>query len=49
MLILLADVRLRAKNALSAKMRPRRAMCRLSIRDRSKIISGSTNVFLASM
>jgi hypothetical protein len=42
-------VRLGAKNALSAKMRPRRATCGLRIRDGSKIISGSRNVFLASI
>jgi hypothetical protein len=48
-LILSAEVRLGAKNALSAKIRPRRATCRLRIRDGSKIISGSTNVFLASI
>jgi hypothetical protein len=42
-------VRLGAKNALSAKTRPRRAMWGLRIRDGSKIISGSGNVFLASI
>jgi hypothetical protein len=47
LLIFLVNVRLGAKNILLAKMRPRRAMCRLSIRDRLKIISGSINVFLA--
>jgi len=49
LLILSADVRLRAKNTLLAKMRPRRLTCGLRIRDGLKIISGSTNVFLASM
>jgi hypothetical protein len=34
---------------LSAKMRPKRATCGLRIRDGSKIISRSINVFLASM
>jgi hypothetical protein len=42
-------MRLRAKNALLAKIRPRRAICRLRIKDRSKIISGSRNIFLASI
>ena len=49
MLIFPADVRLGAKNALSVKMRPRRATCGLRTRDGSKIISGSVNVFLAFM
>jgi hypothetical protein len=49
LLILLIDIRLRAKNALSAKMRPRRTTYRLSIRDGSKIILGSINIFLASI
>jgi hypothetical protein len=40
-------VRLGAKNALSVKIRLRRATWGLRIRDGSKIISGSGNVFLA--
>jgi hypothetical protein len=40
-------MRLRAKNALSIKIRPRRATCGLRIRDRLKIISGNINAFLA--
>jgi hypothetical protein len=42
-------MRLRAKNALSAKIRPKRAMYKLRTRDRLKIILGSRNVFLASI
>jgi hypothetical protein len=42
-------MRLGAKNALLVKMRPRRAMYRLRIRDGLKIISGSINIFLASI
>jgi hypothetical protein len=40
-------MRLKAKNALLAKIRPRRAKWGLRIRDGLKIISGSGNVFLA--
>ena len=40
-------MRLGAKNALSAKMRPKRAMCGLRTKDGLKIISGNRNVFLA--
>jgi hypothetical protein len=40
-------MRLRARNTLLAKIRPRRATCGLRIRDGLKIISGSINVFLA--
>jgi len=47
LLILLANIRLKAKNALSAKIRLKRAICGLSIKDGLKIISGSINVFLA--
>lgn len=47
MLILATNVRLGAKNVLSAKIRPRRATCGLRIKDGLKIISGSGNVFLA--
>lgn len=43
MLILSADVRLGTENALSAKMRPRRATCGLRIKDGSKMTSGSQN------
>ena len=46
MLIFSADVRLRAKNALLAKIRPKRATCRLRIRDGLKITLKSKNVFL---
>jgi hypothetical protein len=42
-------MRLGAKNILLVKMRPRRAIYRLRIRDRLKIILGSINVFLASI
>jgi hypothetical protein len=42
-------MRLRAKNILLVKMRPRRAIYRLRIRDRLKIISESINIFLASI
>jgi hypothetical protein len=48
-LILVVDVRLGAKNALSAKTRLRRATWGLRIRDGLKIISGNGNVFLAFM
>ena len=47
MLILLANIRLGAKNALSAKIRLKRAIYKLKIKDGLKIISGSINVFLA--
>ena len=47
MLILSADIRLRAKNALSAKMRLKRATCKLRTKDGLKIILKSKNVFLA--
>lgn len=49
LLILAVDIRLGAKNVLSAKIRPKRATCGLRIRDGLKIILGSTNVFLASI
>ena len=42
-------MRLRAKNILLVKMRPRRAIYGLRTRDKSKMISGSRNVFLASI
>jgi hypothetical protein len=42
-------VRFGAKNALLAKMRPRKATYRLKTRDRSKMILGSRNVFLVSI
>jgi hypothetical protein len=44
-----ANVKLRDKNALSAKIRPKRAKYKLRTRGRLKIISGSRNVFLASI
>jgi hypothetical protein len=42
-------MRLGAKNILLVKIRPRRAMYGLRIKDGLKIISGSINVFLASI
>jgi hypothetical protein len=47
LLILLANIRLRAKNALLVKIRLKRAICKLRIKDRLKITSESINVFLA--
>ena len=47
MLILVANVKLKAKNALLAKIRLKRATYGLRIKDGLKIISGSINVFLA--
>jgi hypothetical protein len=40
-------MKLGAKNALSAKIKPKRAMCKLKIKDGLKIILRSINVFLA--
>jgi hypothetical protein len=40
-------MRLKAKNALLAKIKLKRATCGLRIKDGLKIISGSINVFLA--
>lgn len=48
-LIFSADVRLGAENASSARMRPSRVTCGLRTKDRSKMISGSGNVFLLSL
>jgi hypothetical protein len=42
-------MRLGTKNALSAKIKPRKATCGLRIRNRLKIISERINVFLASI
>jgi len=47
LLIFLANIRLGAKNALSAKIRLKRATCKLRIKDKLKIISESINIFLA--
>ena len=47
MLILLANIRLKAKNALSAKIKLKRAIYKLKTKDKLKIISKSKNVFLA--
>jgi hypothetical protein len=49
LLILSANIRLGAKNVLLVKMRSRRAIYGLRIRDGLKIISGSINIFLASI
>jgi len=40
-------MRLEAKNALSAKIKLKRATCKLRIKDKLKIISRSINIFLA--
>jgi hypothetical protein len=49
LLILSVNIRLGAKNILSAKIKLRRAIYGLKIRDRSKIISGNINIFLVSI
>jgi hypothetical protein len=45
----LANIRLGTRNILLVKIRPRRAIYELRIRDKLKIISGNINVFLASI
>jgi hypothetical protein len=40
-------MRFRAKNALLAKMKPKKAICELKIKNKSKIILRNINVFLA--
>jgi hypothetical protein len=47
LLILIANIRLGAKNALSAKIRLKRAIYKLKIKEKLKIISGNINIFLA--
>ena len=48
-MIALASVRLGAKNALSAKIKLKRATCGLRTKDGLKIILRSIGVFLASI
>jgi hypothetical protein len=47
LLILLADIRLGAKNILLVKIRPKKATYKLRTKDGLKIILRSRNIFLA--
>jgi hypothetical protein len=42
----LADIKLEVKNILSVKIRPKKVIHKLKIRDKSKIISENKNIFL---